>query len=199
MDKIKQTVLLAAVIAGSAQAATVTHAIGVDGTKDSGDAVVYSTWVTSTNDVAGVVDIENFTYDISVSTTAGSLDGTAVNGLDEGDIVTVTISGIDNANVKFDGFVYAGTGGTAGSEGITINALDYTRNGVGIQNGASLATADSGTVSPFPVDADGTIEITAIGSINLQTLEFQFSQVPEPSSTALLGLGGLALILRRRK
>jgi hypothetical protein len=27
----------------------------------------------------------------------------------------------------------------------------------------------------------------------------QFTQVPEPSSTALLGLGGLALILRRRK
>lgn len=29
--------------------------------------------------------------------------------------------------------------------------------------------------------------------------DFQFNAVPEPSSTALLGLGGLALILRRRK
>ncbi|BDS06297.1 hypothetical protein NT6N_13370 [Oceaniferula spumae] len=29
--------------------------------------------------------------------------------------------------------------------------------------------------------------------------EFQFNAVPEPSSTALLGLGGLALILRRRR
>lgn len=29
--------------------------------------------------------------------------------------------------------------------------------------------------------------------------EFQFNAVPEPSSTALLSLGGLALILRRRK
>ena len=29
--------------------------------------------------------------------------------------------------------------------------------------------------------------------------ELGFNTVPEPSSTALLGLGGLALILRRRK
>ena len=29
--------------------------------------------------------------------------------------------------------------------------------------------------------------------------DIRFSQVPEPSSTALLGLGGLALIMRRRK
>ena len=30
-------------------------------------------------------------------------------------------------------------------------------------------------------------------------MSVQFANVPEPSSAALLGLGGLALILRRRK
>ena len=34
---------------------------------------------------------------------------------------------------------------------------------------------------------------------NTVTVEHAFIPVPEPSSTALLGLGGLALILRRRK
>ena len=38
------------------------------------------------------------------------------------------------------------------------------------------------------------------GDVNETGLsEIQFNSVPEPSSTALLGLGGLALILRRRK
>ena len=31
------------------------------------------------------------------------------------------------------------------------------------------------------------------------TVELEVTTIPEPSSTALLGLGGLALILRRRK
>lgn len=38
-----------------------------------------------------------------------------------------------------------------------------------------------------------------VGGDRVGFTEFQFNAVPEPSSTALLGLGGLALILRRRK
>lgn len=34
---------------------------------------------------------------------------------------------------------------------------------------------------------------------NISNLTFSSNAVPEPSSTALLGLGGLALIMRRRK
>jgi hypothetical protein len=39
----------------------------------------------------------------------------------------------------------------------------------------------------------------AAGGDRVGFTEFQFNVVPEPSSAALLGLGGLALILRRRK
>ncbi|QQL43674.1 PEP-CTERM sorting domain-containing protein [Sulfuriroseicoccus oceanibius] len=39
----------------------------------------------------------------------------------------------------------------------------------------------------------------AAGGDRVNFSEFQFNAVPEPSSAALLGLGGLAMILRRRK
>ena len=48
-------------------------------------------------------------------------------------------------------------------------------------------------------------ENSSTGNNNVQKerlglqLSFDYTPVPEPSSTALLGLGGLALILRRRK
>lgn len=46
----------------------------------------------------------------------------------------------------------------------------------------------------------GTAPMTGGGSrVGIGELRFDVSAVPEPSSTALLGLGGLALILRRRK
>ena len=41
---------------------------------------------------------------------------------------------------------------------------------------------------------DGSVDAHRFGLNGLQ-----INQVPEPSTTALLGLGGLALILRRRK
>lgn len=49
------------------------------------------------------------------------------------------------------------------------------------------------------VTDNGTVQITAAANgANLIATEFSPS-VPEPSSTALLGLGGVALLLRRRK
>ncbi|PQJ28541.1 PEP-CTERM sorting domain-containing protein, partial [Rubritalea profundi] len=50
-------------------------------------------------------------------------------------------------------------------------------------------------------DGSGNIEVLASGSGRETITGFQLRAVavPEPSTTALLGLGGLALILRRRK
>jgi hypothetical protein len=44
---------------------------------------------------------------------------------------------------------------------------------------------------------DGVLDSTQL--INVRTLGATNFAVPEPTTTALLGLGGLALILRRRK
>lgn len=48
--------------------------------------------------------------------------------------------------------------------------------------------------------ASNQIQYTSTGDgATAQSITFNPTAVPEPSSTALLGLGGLALILRRRK
>ncbi len=47
-------------------------------------------------------------------------------------------------------------------------------------------------------DTPQTVKYTATEN-GVGVEDIRFSEVPEPSSTALLGLGGLALVLRRRK
>ncbi len=87
-----------------------------------------------------------------------------------------------------------GTGGTLlESMGVTPN--DGSGNGGGsrlIRTATSTFTADTIT---FDTDRDrgGT------GRASISGFKIEAVAVPEPSSAALLGLGGLALILRRRK
>ena len=64
---------------------------------------------------------------------------------------------------------------------------DQDQNFIGVQ-------ADgSGNISGTWFLAGGTQDITAVTGVQI------VDAIPEPSTTALLGLGGLALILRRRK
>jgi len=72
--------------------------------------------------------------------------------------------------------------------------------------GGVLGTADAERDYDFTgVTADGTGKITGTWNDTPDVANraswggMQFELVPEPSTTALLGLGGLALILRRRK
>jgi hypothetical protein len=53
--------------------------------------------------------------------------------------------------------------------------------------------------SSITADSSGEIVITTDGGGYEIVTGFQIRTVPEPSSTALLGLGGLALLLRRRR
>lgn len=62
------------------------------------------------------------------------------------------------------------------------------------------------TVTPNVIGADGevlTLSLTQTGGdttyLAMDNLAFDQVAIPEPSSVALLGLGGIALILRRRK
>lgn len=54
-----------------------------------------------------------------------------------------------------------------------------------------------GTFTADGTDPDLTLDTNGFGNAHITA--WQIRSVPEPSSTALLGLGGLALILRRRK
>jgi hypothetical protein len=97
----------------------------------------------------------------------------------------------------------------------------YPGYGIELYAGTTLIASDYDTVSGAPAldswkDATATysydagdaglvgqaLEIRLIGygiQSNYDNVRLDFAAVPEPSSAALLGLGGLALILRRRK
>lgn len=58
-------------------------------------------------------------------------------------------------------------------------------------------TLGTGESAVFTLTIDSYVSVSA--SSTLDNVAIQGSAIPEPSSAALLGLGGLALILRRRK
>ncbi len=106
--------------------------------------------------------------------------------------------------------VYNRDGIAGGSEanadrllGATVQA--WTSGGV--QIGAtsvvgSIVDTTLGSVHTFDnggAGYAGASYITLSSDNDMHVLEFEAEAVPEPSSAALLGLGGLALILRRRK
>ena len=81
-----------------------------------------------------------------------------------------------------------------GSNSITL--MDFTSDGAGMDN----AQFQSATFDYINMGAN--IENAAFAwdnSLEAITLTFDITAVPEPSSTALLGLGGLALMLRRKR
>lgn len=87
-------------------------------------------------------------------------------------------------------------------EGATIQAWNSSDAQVGSTGTVSASGLDS--IHTFDNGGSGYADVAYITISNndyLHITEFQANTaaVPEPSSAALLGLGGLALILRRRK
>jgi len=88
---------------------------------------------------------------------------------------------------------------TFSTDGVTYgNSVSFDQSGspVGQGNPATLSLGSTPITAQYVrveiTDNQGGIDRVALG-------EVKFVAVPEPSSAALLGLGGLALLLRRRK
>jgi hypothetical protein len=88
----------------------------------------------------------------------------------------------------------------------------YVNSGTGTysSSGPLLANASAGSVGnslqlrfetwdPTLNAGDGGLATTTNSFVAIDDVFLEVTSVPEPSTTALLGLGGLALILRRRK
>jgi hypothetical protein len=104
-------------------------------------------------------------------------------------------------NLK-DGSVLAeGASSNAGSRAITMDNISLSLTNDGTQANADFLLTSTGTLANYDYlavsftrnVADDSGESFAIRDFTLA------AAVPEPSSTALLGLGGLALMLRRKR
>jgi len=119
---------------------------------------------------------------------AGSAEGlTNLLQVGAGINLRVNVSNqIDDLNI------FGSSSDQAGGDKLHLAGVDLTVQTATL-NGAFLAPGTYNTSSGI-LDSDGTTNFFG-GSGNLIVT----GVIPEPSSTALLGLGGLALILRRRR
>lgn len=191
---------------GTAQAATITYTFtnntGADFSSYTGTSVPITI-----EDIAVVADGVTFTFDLTLDATFN--DGTSgvvfstqrvrFNGDTTGtgntktalftisDVTLTSAGSVDSWNfVSVDRFDNGG-GDNWNVNGETISAAGNT---------VALTTGKSPSLSVAAIDnaPDGN------GNSRLEGFQIEFvTTVPEPSSTALLGLGGLALLLRRRK
>ncbi|SHK42631.1 PEP-CTERM protein-sorting domain-containing protein [Rubritalea squalenifaciens DSM 18772] len=170
-------------------------------------------------------DIQNFAFDIWVRVQSADLNQNKFvflsNGNNSGSLkLGINASGEWMATNHAVGWIGATTG-----TGQTANADEWTRltvirsngtsrfyiNGVAQDgtNGGNITWSDTtqahlaiqpGGTSEFKGDIDDMKVWSFSGSDQLSDVENTvFAAVPEPSSTALIGLAGLGFILRRRR
>tara|TARA_B110000879_G_scaffold172437_1_gene223951 strand:+ start:3466 stop:4137 length:672 start_codon:yes stop_codon:yes gene_type:complete len=135
------------------------------------------------------------------------LSGTAVAS----EVVTFDLGGTFNVDgVHLWNWVF--TNNTSTKWGVDEMDISFSSDGVNFGNTATVSFdpdialngPSSAQTRTFSIQSGVThIQLDSIKSFDMSRVgfgEIRFSEaVPEPSTTALLGLGGLALILRRRK
>jgi hypothetical protein len=198
--QIKTTMSLAAAMGAFAMTSTTTNAATmtfgntpVDGGADTvGSAGFVMISTSAGGGDAGVVTEFSFYSKISGTTITPLIFDNAFNVIGEGTTrTTTTDAGIEtfafglvagSADIgpdKFFGWQPAGT---------DVSPVAFN----------NLGHSTSYFLSPVAVESGETASIT--GTLpRTYSMQFTVDTVPEPSTTALLGLGGLALILRRRK
>lgn len=132
------------------------------------------------------------------------INGSSLNGQFVSNGLAVSLNGGSSLTLR-------GGGGAIGGSGVTIDILDATSGLIFTAKTAAEAVSQySGFISvngaasifgadPLVLEAGDNAFIVENGASGADNVTVFAVAVPEPSSAALLGLAGLALILRRRK
>ena len=211
--KLLPTALAAIACIGSASAAVVQIGAGADlagaVSSDSAGEDRLNVALTSpagndfVNLAAGTYNVVDFQLNVN-DHTAGTVAPMLLSG-SAGNFTTLWVGGdIDPAS---NGIL--DTDYTPGTQTITLAVATDVYAGIFTQNQGSaipLINLSVGTIShdnngfTAPTGPGDTVDGFSHSTLGrAYAFEINVESVPEPSTTALLGLGGLALILRRRK
>ena len=151
------------------------------------------------------VNVENNIDEVFITFDLGSvhsLEGMHIWNLNGGGAGRSTSSGVENLNVEFstDGSIFSG------AEAFTLNeapgAATYTGESHDFASTVSARFVRFDVQTTFEnngsIVKDGdpeTVEVSNRAGLS----EVRFLAIPEPASAALLGLGGLMLLPRRRR
>ncbi|MEM6259557.1 MAG: PEP-CTERM sorting domain-containing protein [Planctomycetota bacterium] len=124
------------------------------------------------------------------------------NNIGGATFITITFSGLDDSlNYDIVGFVNGGnTINNTVPVTFSADGVDILTTGAATSGGSSSGTLAPAIISSASTDGSGVLEVTfstnntpfGIGGLTL-------TAVPEPGSLALLGLGGLCVLRRRRR
>ncbi len=173
----------------TAAVATPSFDLDGDGNNDVTLNVNYTVTMGADTEVAGtrwnVADDLSFSFD-SVSVASVLNSDFTINSVEFDDYTRFYLWGNNGADSLWN------------TDTISLNGTDYTAFSKqhNLFSVSDLSISGTDTLDFSYVSGDQTyVELYSIRS----GLSVDFTQVPEPSSTALLGLGGLALLARRKR
>ena len=196
----------AAVLQTSAADYTTNNAVIVDTSNDTGN------WITTAN--AGGTYYFGFDFTVAnIGTNSFDLAGLAFrDGTSNRNVIGFTATTAQFSHASNGGGVIERAGTIVLDTTyrlvarVTFNAATGTDDNLALfvdqaTEGTPLLSTTNSTLTSFDnlIFREESNSEATLGNLIVATTYAEAAAVPEPSSTALLGLGGLALILRRRR
>ncbi len=158
---------------------------------------------TALETVAFDLDFSSSTGTVNYNNSAGFGYGVGTTGTAEGDQITAALS-VSSANSYVSNLTFTSVdlleiAGGLGEPDVSFSFNNGETSTLFDPQEVAMGLSTSGLVTGFTVsnvDTDGTGQAFNVGGVGIQ---FDVVAVPEPTSAALLGLGGLALITRRKR